>query len=155
MSFESRMTKSIWGREFGLQSLSSVQLGSTFPHNLLVGAEGLRQNVTSNETTGVPLRPFGVSNLSTVSSGVHVLSPPIPGITKTIVCTGGATEFVKSLNAETFESSRGSTFTTLRFVAYGIAEMVGLTTARWLLTGMAGDSGDSANAPAITLSTST
>ena len=155
MSFEARMSASIHGREFGLQRMSSVEMGSTFPGTLLVGAEALRQNVSSAETTALILRPFGLSNLSTVSSGVHTLGPPIPGITKTIVCTGGATEFVKTRNSETLESSRGSTFTVMRFVGYGIAHLIGLTTARWLLSGMAGDSGDSANAPAIALSTTT
>lgn len=155
MSFEARMNTSIHGRELGLQRMSSGEMGSTHPSRFLVGPEGIRQNVSSAETTSVILRPFGVSNLSTVSSGVHTLAPPIPGIHKTVVCTGGATEYVKSANAETFESSRGSTFTTLKFNAYGIAEMVGFTTARWLLLGMAGDSGDSANAPAIALSTTT
>lgn len=156
MSFESKITESIYGRRLGLQLISSVEMGSTHPSRFLVGAEGVRQNVTTGETTSVVFRPFGVSVITTESSGVHTLAPPIPGVSKLIYSSGGATGYVKTKNAtETIESSRGSTFTTLRFNAGCVVELIGLTTARWLLHGMAGDSGDSANAPAVALSTST
>lgn len=155
MSYAANITKSIFGRQLGLRQMSSGQIGSTHPHDLLVGAEGVQQNVTTAESTAVVFRPFGVSVITTESSGVHTMAPPIPGVEKTIYSSGGATGYVKTKNSETLESSRGSTFTTMKFNGAGIARLVGLTTARWLLTGMGGDSGDSANAPAIALSTST
>ncbi len=155
MSYASYITKSIHGRQLGLRSLSSGQIGSTFPHDLIVGPEAVQQNVTTNESTAGVFRPFGVSVVSTGSSAVHTQAPPIPGVEKTIYSSGGATAYVKSANSETFESSRGSTFTVLKFNGAGVARLVGLTTARWLLTGMGGDSGDSANAPSIALATST
>src|SRR3990172_4866395 len=114
MSFEARMSASIHGREFGLQRMSSVEMGSTFPGVFLVGSEAIRQNVATADTTAGILRPFGLSVLSTGSSAVHTLGPPIPGIVKTIISSGGATAFVKTRNAETIESSQGSTFTTMR-----------------------------------------
>ena len=154
MSFESLIRESIWGRRFGLSRLSSAVDGSTRSgKDWLAGPEGTRVNVSTAETTSVELHPFGLSNLSTVSSGVHTLNPPIPGIQKTIVCTGGATEYVKTRNSETLESSAGSTFTTMKWVGYGVAHLVGLTTARWLLHGWS--SGTSSQGQNITLSTST
>lgn len=155
MSYESYITKSLHGRELGLRAMSSVAIGSTFPHNQLVGAEGVQQGVSTSVSTAAVIPPFGVRGVSTASSGVHTLAPPIPGVEVTIYSSGGATAFVKTANNETIESSRGSTFTTMRFVAAGVARLMGLTTARWLGLGMVGDSGDSANSPAITLATST
>lgn len=157
MAFKTRIRESIWGRRLGLQVLSSVQAGSTqnMPLDLLVGPEALRIDVTTDESTGTNLKAYGLSNLSTESSGVHTLDPPIPGISKTIVCTGGATEYVKTRNGETIESSRGSSFNTLNFNAYGVVELMGLTTARWLMTGNGGTSGTSSQSPSIALATST
>lgn len=131
MSFESRMSGSIHGREFGLQRMSSVEMGSSFPGVFLVGSEAIRQNVATADTTAGILRPFGLSVLSTGSSAVHTLGPPIPGIVKTIISSGGATAFVKTRNAETIETTAGSSFTTLRFLNAALVELVGLTTARW------------------------
>jgi len=60
MSFESRMSGSIHGREFGLQRMSSVEMGSSFPGVFLVGSEAIRQNVATADTTAGILRPFGL-----------------------------------------------------------------------------------------------
>ena len=153
MSFEARMTISIHGRDFGLQNMSSVGIGSTFSPRMIVGPEAVRQNVSTGETTAEIFRPYGISVLSTGSSAVHVLAPPIPGVEKTLYSSGGATAFVKTRNDETIESSLGSTFTTLRFVAGVAITLVGLTTARWL--GLNLTSGTSSQGAAVTQTTST
>lgn len=157
MSYAANITKSLFGRQLGIQQLSSGQIGSTHPHDQLVGAEGVRMGVDSTVTTAEVVKPFGINVLSTVSSGVHTMAPPIPGVEVFIYSSGGATAYlqVKTPASETMESSRGSTFTVAKFNALGLLHLVGLTTARWLINGMGGNSGDSANAPAIALSTST
>lgn len=155
MSYAANITKSLWGRQLGIQQMSSASIGSSHPHDQLVGVEGIRKGVDATVGTGEVVKPFGINGLSTVSSGVHTLAAPIPGVETVVYATGGATEWLKTQNSETLESSRGSTFTVACFNAYGVLELVGLTTARWLIKGMGGDSGDSANAPAIALSTST
>lgn len=153
MSYAAQITKSIHGRQLGLRQMSSAQIGSTHPHDLLVGAEAVQQNVTTGETTAVVMRPFGVSVITTESSGVHVLAPPIPGVEKTLFSSGGATGYVKTKNDETIETSAGSTWTTLRFVARAAVRLVGLTTARWLALNLT--SGTSSEGQAVTLATST
>ena len=155
MSYAANITKSLFGRQLGLQQMSSGQIGSSHPHDLLVGPEALRKGISTSVSTAQVVPPFGLRNLSTVSSGVHTLGAPIPGVEVTIYTSGGATEFVKTQNSETLESSRGSSFTVARFVAQSVLHLVGISTARWLIMGMGGDSGDSANGPAITLATST
>lgn len=132
MSFESRITKSYDGRRFGLQIPSSVETGSSVSQAYLAGPEALRQNVSSAESTSVNLKAFGVSYLSTVSSGVHTLDPPIPGVEKWIINgSSGATEFVKTRNNETIQTSKGSTWTTLRLLNPVVLRLVGITTAAW------------------------
>lgn len=157
MSYAANITKSIFGRQLGIQQLSSATIGSSHGHDMLVGAEGVRKGVQTTVTTAQVVKPFGVSVLSTVSSGVHTMASPYPGAEAFIYSSGGATEYLQlsKSSVETMESSRGSTFTVAKFNAAGLLHLVGLTTARWLINGMGGDSGDSANAPAIALSTST
>ena len=155
MSYSTDINKSLHGREIGLQYPSSGKTGSTFNPTILLGPEAMKLGITTAESTAGILAPYGVSLLTTGSSAVHTLAPPIPGIAKFIYSSGGATAFVKTRNDETLESSRGSTFTTARFVGACVLHLVGLTTARWLINGMGGDSGDSANSPAISLATST
>lgn len=152
MAFKDRLVETVWGRRFGLQKLSSVESGSTDDEvkDFLAGPAGIRVDVTNPETTGVPLKAVGLSVLATASSGVHELNPPIPGIFKTLVSTGGSTAYVKTRNGETIESSRGSTFNTLQFVSAGVALLQGMTTGRWLWM-----SESSGTAPAIVPATST
>lgn len=154
-NFAAKINRSIRGRDLGFQDLSSAESGgSNGITRFLAGTViGLRQDVTNAETTSQNLKAHGLSNLSTASSGVHTIDPPIPGVAKTIVCTGGATEYVKTANSETIESSLGSTFTTLKWVGYGVIDLVGLTTARWLARGLT--SGTSSQGQNVTLSTST
>lgn len=155
MSYAAQITKSLHGRQIGLRQMSSAQIGSTHPHDLIVGPEAVQRGLTSAPSTGSDMPPFGLIWLGTGSSAVYTLSPPIPGVKVLLVSSGGATVYAKTKNNETIETSRGSTFTTMKFNAYGIAELIGLTTAKFLGLGMLGDSGDSANAPAIGLATST
>lgn len=155
MSYNNSINKSLWGREMGFQYPSSGGTGSTHNPTLLVGPEALRAGVTTSVSTAGVMAPYGIQGISTESSGVHTLAPPIPGVEVAIYSSGGATGYVKTRNNETIESSRGSMFTTLVFNAAGMARLIGLTTARWLLSGMGGDSGTSSQAPAIALATST
>ena len=154
MGFATKINTSLRGRELGIQRISSAEHGGTGMALFLTGAvEGVRAQFTSAETTSANLKSYGFSNLSTGSSAVHTLDPPIQGVEKIICCTGGATEFVKTANGETLESSQGSTFNTMRFVAYGVAKLVGITTARWAVLNLT--SGTSSQGSAITFSTST
>lgn len=157
MSYAANITKSLFGRQIGLQQMSSASIGSSHPHDQLVGVEGIRKGVDSTVTTAEVVKPYGLNVLSTVSSGVHTMAPPIPGVDAMIYSSGGATAYLqlKNSSVETMESSRGGTFTVAKFNGAGLLHLIGLTTARWLIHGMGGDSGDSANAPAIALSTST
>jgi hypothetical protein len=154
MSFEARITKSYDGRRFGLQIPSSVELGSTFGPAFLAGPESLRQNVTTAETTSVPLKPFGLTWFGTTTTGagssaVYTLAPPIPGVTKSFALTCGASEgpiYIKTLNSETLNTSAGSSFTVIKLSTLGNLELLGLSTARWLVT---------AGAPLATFTTTT
>lgn len=154
MSYAAKITKSLFGRQLGLRQMSSAEIGSTHPHDLLVGAEGVQRGVDAGSTAG-NLPPYGITQCATGSSAVQTLAPPIPGVEKTIYSSGGSTCYVKTANSETFESSRGSGFTVAKFNAAAVLELVGLTTARWLIKGGGGDSGTSSQDPAIALSTST
>ena len=156
MAFVSRMTKSLFGRDLGLEHLSSVDSGSTHDEDriwLVGNVAGIRKDVTTAETTSVPLKAHGLSILSTKSSGVHTLNPPIPGVRKVIASSGSTFAWVITRNGETIESSRGSTFTTMKFTTRGVIELIGYTTARWLA--LAISSGSSSQAASILLSTST
>lgn len=137
MAFERRIQTSIHGEDLGIQRISSAESGSgRGTQRFLAGkVDGIRAAVGNPETTASNLRAHGLSNLSTGSSAVHVLDPPIPGIYKEIYSSGGATAYVRTVNSETLESSRGSTFTTIRFQQIGRVTLMGLTTARWLIGG--------------------
>jgi hypothetical protein len=135
MAHGNNITTSIFGRRLGLQSMSSAQTGSgRGAREYLVGPEGFRLAVTTAESTASNLPPDGVSFLtSAVSSGVYTLDPPIPGVAKVLhFGTSGATVYVKT-GGETFESSQGSSFTTLKSTqnVKGTVHLIGLTTAIW------------------------
>lgn len=132
MSFSERINKSLHGREIGLEYASSAITGSTHNPTFLNGPEALRQAVTTDETTAGIMAPYGLSLLTTGSSAVHTLAPPIPGIEKMLYSSGGSTGYVKTRNGETIETSAASTNTTLSWTGRGLVTLVGLTTARWL-----------------------
>lgn len=151
LDLRKRVRESIWGRKLFLYTPSSAISGSTRkPQDLLAGPVAFQQETDTAGTTSLNFNAFGLSVISTESSGVHTLNPPIPGVEKVIYSSGGATGFVKTRNDETLESSRGTTFTVMRFVGAGYVRLMGLTTGRWVHM-----TETSAVAPAVTLSTST
>lgn len=137
MAFANKIRTSLYGRDLGIQSLTTPESGSgNGVMRFLVGAvEAWRQAVAVGGSTATNMKPAGVELTNTGSSAVQVLDPPVPGVEKTIVSSGGSTSFVRTLNSETLESSRGSSFTVMRFTQGGIVRLVGLTTARWGISG--------------------
>jgi len=140
MAFESKMTTSLHGRRIGLQRLSTVEHGGLKSAEFIVGAEAVREGVTT-ETTGVAVLAYGVSNLNGTSAGsssVYVLDPPIPGVRKLAnFSSANIPTYLKTKNAETFRTSADSTIATVlsSTLTGAVIELVGLTTALWgLLT---------------------
>lgn len=137
MSYGNNILTSIHGRRLGLQALSTAQSGGRAPFDMLVGAEGVRLGVTTAESTGTNLQAFGVSVMNGTSAGsssVYVLDPPIQGVEKKLVfASTSITLYCKTANSETFLSSLGSSFTTLKSTlnAAVSVNLVGLTTAVW------------------------
>lgn len=137
MGFADKMNTSVHGRSLGIQRMSTAETGGTNPASFLVGTiQALRGfATTAAETTAATIRAYGVSQLSTQSSGVHTLDPPIPGTEKILWSSGGSTVYVKTANGESLESSRGSSFNTMKFQQIGWVKLVAATTARWLVSG--------------------
>lgn len=141
MAYSTGYTVSLHGRRLGLQYLSSSQSGGARTIDLLVGAEAVRSGVVT-ETTGTNMAPFGISNMTTISSSaVFTLDPPIPGVYKTLVFNSSGTAaspiYMKTANAETILSTLGSSFTTLvssQGALTGIT-LIGMTTASWAISG--------------------
>ncbi len=137
MSYGNNILTSIHGRRLGLQQHSTAQSGGRAPFDTLVGAEGVRLGVTTAESTGTNLQAFGVSVMNGTSAGsssVYVLDPPVPGVEKKLVfASTSITLYLKTANSETFLSSLGSSFTTLKSTqnAGASVSLVGLTTAVW------------------------
>lgn len=138
MGFAARITTSLFGNRFGLQSMSSNVSGtgrSGNPPDFLCGPEDIRMSVTTSETTATNLAAYGVSYLtSAASSGVYTLDPPIPGVRKTVVFgTTGATIYLKTANSETFISTLGTSMTVAKSTQNAMAalNLIGLTTAQW------------------------
>lgn len=159
MAFANKILTSLHGRRFGLQRMSTAESGgSRGAKEYLVGPEHLRQDVSTAESTGTNLHPFGISSLpgtSAGSSAVYTIDPPVPGVRKTIWSDGAnGPVFLKTANAETLRSTLGTSFTTVKISTLGGAfDMVGLTTAIWGLIGVT--SGTSSQAGGFALTTST
>lgn len=135
-NYSSAQTISIHGKSIGIQHMSSAQTGSTRSrYTFTIPGDSIRVGVSTAETTGTQLHPFGVSMLTTGTSQVFVLNPPIPGVQKTIVTSGASATWVKTRNGETIECTHGSSNNTIQFTSYSFVQMIGLTTARWLVTG--------------------
>lgn len=152
MAFNNQIVTSIFGRRLGL-----MPVGVGAKMEFLVGPDDYRVGVSS-ETTATKLRAFGVSiNLGTSagSSAVYTLEPPIPGVRKVISgSTANGPVFIKTANAETIISTRGSTHTTVKISTLGGAfQLIGLSTSKWLALGLT--SGTSSNASGFALTTST
>lgn len=127
---------SIYGRRLGLQPLSSGQTGGAKGIvELVVGPDGFRDPVTTNESTGTAMNAAGVSYLvgtSAASTPVFTLSPPIPGVKKRIYF--GSTDSAIYVKMQTGVSiagtSLGSTLcAAIRSSGGGYVELEGLTTA--------------------------
>lgn len=139
MSYGSQILTSIYGRRLGLQAQSTAQSGGSKPFELLVGPEDIRLGITTNESTGTALAPFGVSYLvgtSAASTPVFTLSPPVPGLRKTIVF--GSTDSALYVKAATgcsiIATSIGSSATAIRSSGGGVVNLIGLTTALYAPT---------------------
>ena len=137
MAHENKITTSLHGRRLGLEQQSSAESGgSRGTKEYLVGAEALRSEATTAETTSTNLNPYGVSHLNSSSAGssqVYTLDPPVPGVTKIIYNSTDATAYVKTANSETIVSSKGSTNTVVAMPVGGVSlHLVGATTAEWL-----------------------
>jgi len=138
MSWANKITTTLFGSRFGLQSASSNITGAARGGNapdFINGPEDIRMGVTTAETTATNLAAYGVSYLtSAASSGVYTLDPPIPGVRKTVVFgTTGATIYLKTANSETFISTLGTSMTVAKStqLCIGALNMIGLTTAQW------------------------
>lgn len=158
MAYGSNILTSIYGRRLGLQALTTAANGGRLPAELLVGPDDFRVAVTTAESTGTNLLPYGYSNLvgtSAASSAVYVIDPPIPGLRKiiNIGTTLNGPIYLRTKNSETFNTTLGTTFTTIKSSAGGFYEMVGFTTAIWGLINVT--SGTSSNGSGHVLTTST
>lgn len=135
-NYGNNIITTLFGRRFGLWPMSSGQSGSGRGiREYLVGPDAFRNLVTTADTTASNLTPDGVSFISSaVSSGVYTLDPPVPGVYKTVhFGTTGATNYVKTANGETFQSSQGTTFSVIKSTqnVVGSLFLVGLTTSVW------------------------
>lgn len=135
MAYNSKILTSIFGRRLGLQRLTTGESGGS-RDEFLVGPDDFRVGVTTNESTGTNLKPFGYSiNLGTSagSSAVYNLEPPVPGVRKTLASsTANGPVYVNTLNA-LVQSSAGSTHATVKLSTLGNpVELIGATTALWL-----------------------
>lgn len=140
MSFDNQITTSVHGRRLGLQALSTAQTGGK-AFDAIVGPEAVRMGTSTAESTGTNLAAYGVSVMAGTSAGsssVYVLDPPVPGIEKKLVfASTSITLYLKTANSETFLSTLGSSFTTLKSSQNaGVSvNLVGLTTAVWAVLG--------------------
>jgi len=143
MAWADKITTSLFGRRLGLQTMTTSQTGgSRGAVDLVVGAEAVRQENSTAETTSSNLKAWGVSWVSTVSSSaVFTLDPPIPGVDKTLVFYSSATSaspiYVKTANSETIMSTVSSSATVLASSqnAETAVRLIGLTTAMWGVLG--------------------
>ena len=144
MSWANLITTTLFGRRFGLQSMSSAQTGTGQAGRVtevLVGPEALRVAASTADSTGNYLPPYGVSllttGLSVDSTAVFRLDPPIPGVEKTIVWgsttigTMGSKIWVTSSTGggAGIQTSAGSSFTCISSSAGAVLRLMGVTTA--------------------------
>lgn len=152
------LVTSIFGRRLGLQLLSTNLSGASKVFEALIGPEAVRMGVTTGETTGTNLPPYGVSNMNGTSAGsssVYVLDPPVPGFRKLLAFASSANgnAYVRTANSETIQTTFGSSFTTIKCTGNGIAELVAVTTAIWMALNIT--SGTTSNGAGMTMTTST
>lgn len=143
MAYNDKITTSIHGRRFGLQTVSTGVSGSGVTgrlFDLLCGPEAVRQTVSTADTTSANIAAYGVSRLTTaVSSGVYTLDPPIPGVVKTLVfdTTGTNPIYVKTANAEYISSTQATTNSVIsssQTAPYAL-QLVGVSTSQYYILG--------------------
>lgn len=157
-NYGNKINTSLYGRRFGLQLLTTALNGGRKLHDYLVGPDALRAPVTTGETTATNLDPFGVSAMtgsSAASSSVYTIDPPVPGVMKVISIsdTANGPIYLKTKNSETFVTTLGTSFTTIKTSAGGAFLLAGVTTAVWAAIGIT--SGTSSNGSGFVLTTST
>ena len=137
MSYADQITKSLFGRQIGLQTLQPAQSGGTRgPADFVVGPEALREGVTTDQTTAANLRAWGVSDVhgtSAASTPVYTLDPPIPGVRKGVFfhSTDSALYVKTATGCAIAGTSIGSSATAIRSSGGGYVELMGVTTALW------------------------
>lgn len=136
MPYNNSILTSIYGRRLGLQPLSTGQSGGTKgPLEFLAGPDEIRLGVTTSETTSTPLDASGVSYLvgtSAASTPVYSISPPIPGVRKTVFfgSTDSALYLKNSSGCSFAGTSLGNTgATVIRSSGGGSVSLVGVSTA--------------------------
>lgn len=158
MAYFNKYVTSLYGRRLGIQRMTTAISGISKPAEFLVGPEQVRMGTTTAESTGTNVTPYGVSSLpgtSAASSAVYTIDPPIPGVMKFI--DGGIANgpvYLKAANSETFRTTAGATFTTIKISSLGGSfALIGLTTASWATLGIT--TGTSSQASSFGLTTST
>lgn len=134
MPYNNKVLTSIHGRRLGLQRLSSAESGgSKGTQEYIVGPQAFREGTSTSETTASNVAAYGASLLmetSAASSSVYTLDPPVPGVRKSLYMSSGV--WVKTANGA-FYSSAGTTHTVLNSSNKTVLDLVGLTTAIYLL----------------------
>lgn len=158
MNYGDKIITSLYGRRVGLQTISTAISGARKVLEYLVGPDQLRNPATTAETTATNLLPHGVSAMTgstAASSSVYTIDPPVPGVLKyvTLGDTANGPIYLKTKNGETFLSTLGTSFNTIKTSAGGCFALIGVTTAVWGLLGVT--SGTSSNGSGFVLTTST
>jgi hypothetical protein len=158
MAYFNKYVTSLYGRRFGIQRMTTAVAGISKAAEFLVGPEALRMGTTTGESTGTNVTAYGISSLpgtSAASSAVYVLDPPIPGVMKFV--DGGVANgpvYLRATGLETFRTSAGSSFTTIKISSLGGSfALIGMTTAAWMTLGIT--TGTSSQASSFGLTTST
>lgn len=137
MAYGNYITTSIHGRRLGLQAMSSGEHGGSHGRQeFIVGPEGVREGLSTADTTGTGVPAYGITALvgtSVASTPVYQLDPPIPGVHKTIVfASTDSALYIKTINGEyILGSSIGSSATTIRSSGGGAVQLVGISTSQW------------------------
>lgn len=146
MAWQNFITTMLYGRRFGLQQMSTTQTGTGQAGRVpefLTGAEDIRKESTTADSTGTNLKAWGASLLSTGlvtatdSTSVFRLDPPIPGVEKTITwasTTVGtmATKIwvtVSTGGGAGLQTSGGSSFTCMSSSVGNVVRLMGLSTS--------------------------
>lgn len=161
MAYNDKVSPSIFGRRFGLQTLSTNQSGAQVgpAPDFLVGPEDLRIATSTAETTASYMKAYGVTLLTsaqTAATGaVMRLDPPIPGVRKQIQILSTATGVASTIawyitagdgtGGAVFRGSTwSSSFTVLSSSTPVLINLMGVTTAIWALTNTSASFGGAA-----------